>query len=127
MAALAVLAGLAACGRPGTAPEPGLRLSFEDRPEPEVFARQGPAVRDGDGGAAGLWAALPGLARPERALVENLDGGGSVVVALFRSGAGPIRLSNEAADALGIGAGPAQVRITALRREAKLDTTSGRF
>jgi hypothetical protein len=117
---------LAACGEPP--PEGALRLRFEDRAEPEAFSRSGTAVRDRPGGAAGLWAAVRGLPRPERALVENPDNGEEVVVALFAApGSGPdIRLSNAAADALGI-TGTAPVRITALRSEPEIDTTSGRF
>ena len=69
------------------------------------------------------------LPRPERGLVVNPASGAKVVVALFAAGRGAagIRLSNEAADALGIGDRPAPVRITALRREPKIDTTRGRF
>jgi hypothetical protein len=126
---LALLAVLAACGRPDGAGEGALRLSFEDRAEPAAFAREGPAVRDGPQGSAGLWAAVRGLPRPERALVENPANGAEVVVALFAAGgAGPdIRLSNEAAEALGIADGAAVVRITALRRAPQIDTTKGRF
>jgi hypothetical protein len=124
------MAVLTACGRPhGEAPpaEGAMRLSFEDRPEPAAFAREGPAVRDGPEGSAGLWAAVRGLPRPERAVVENPANGTEVVVALFAASAGPgIRLSNEAADALNI-TGGATVRITALRRELQIDTTTGRF
>jgi hypothetical protein len=126
------LAALAACGRLGGTPaeDRGLRLSYEDRAEPEVFSHEGPAVRDRPDGAPGLWAAVVGLPRPERALVVNPANRAEVAVALFaaRPGAGPgIRLSNEAADALGIGEAPATVRITALRRELQIDTTRGRF
>ena len=131
---LALLALLAACGRIGDASDAAadqpVRLRFEDRPEPDVFSREGPAARDGAKGSAGLWASVVGLKRPERGLVENTATGAEVVVALFaaREGAEPaIRLSNEAADAIGIGDAPAPVRITALRREPQIDTTKGRF
>ena len=122
IATLALLA-VAGCGRlAGDAPpRGGLSLRFEDRPEPGAFTREGTATADAADGAEGLWAAVPGLPRPERALVVNLDSGDEVVVALFRarSGAG-IRVSSEAAEALGIGATPARVRITALRSEVSL-------
>jgi hypothetical protein len=121
--ALALLIGLAACGASG-APErsPGaLQISFEDRPEPGVFHREGPAVRDAPDGPAGLWAAVPGLPRPERARVVNLETGAEVTVALFAAGRGPIRLSHEAADALGVADRPVAVRITALRRLPQID------
>jgi hypothetical protein len=127
---LTLVALLAACGHPGgEGRRDGLRLSFEDREEPAVFAREGPAVRDGPDGAAGLWAAVRGLPRPERAQVRNPATGATVVVALFAAGpsAPEIRLSNAAAEALGIGETPVPVSITALRSEPIVDTTSGRF
>ncbi len=93
------LAVLAACGRPEAAPDATpdrpVRLRFEDRPEPDVFSREGPATRDGPNGSAGLWASVVGLKRPERGLVENTDTGAKVVVALFvaREGAEPASAS----------------------------------
>ena len=122
---------LAACARnDGAAPAgQGIALRFEDKAEPGVFSGEGPGVRDGPKGAGGLWAAVAGLPRPERGLVVNTKTGAKVVVALFAAGKGgpAIRLSNETADALGIGDDPVPVRITALRREPELDTTRGRF
>jgi hypothetical protein len=126
---LALVVLVAACGRlGGAAPGDGLRISFEERPEPGAFTREGPAVRDGPDGAPGLWAAVRGLPRPERAEVEDPATGATVTLALFAAprGAPDIRLSAEAADALGLD-GPAPVRITALRSEPVLDTTPGRF
>jgi hypothetical protein len=93
----------------------GLQIRFEDQAEPGVFERTGTAARDEPGGAPGLWAAVPGLPRPERAEIVNLDTGDRATVALFRSPGGAIRVSNEAADAIGISTDPAQVRVTALR------------
>ena len=131
---LALLAMLAACGgSDAPPPDPGdepVRLSFEDRPEPDVFRLEGPGTRDGPEGTAGLWTAVVGLKHPERGLVVNTRNHRKVVTALFtaRAGTDPaIRLSNEAADALGIGDDPSPVSITALRREPRLDTTKGRF
>jgi hypothetical protein len=128
--ALLLLALLAACGR-DRAPPPGegeLRLRFEDRAEPAAFSREGLAERDAPDGAAGLWAAVRGLPRPERAEVVNPENRRKVVVALFSAPRdGPeIRLSNAAADALEI-TDPSAVRITALRSEPQIDTTKGRF
>jgi hypothetical protein len=127
-AALALGLALAGCGRLDAPPPPGgMRLRFEDRPAPEAFALEAVAVRDRPDGSPGLWAAVRGLPRPERALVVNRATGEEVVVALFRSGSGPaIRLSNEAADALGL-RDPETVRITALRQQTRIDTTRGRF
>jgi hypothetical protein len=125
-----LLARLAACSRDGAPPpaEGELRLRFEDRAEPAVFSRAGPAVRDRVGGVDGLWVAVRGLPRPERALVENEATGEKVVAALFAASRGgpDIRLSNAVADALGITTGGA-VRITALRSEPRIDTTESRF
>jgi hypothetical protein len=104
-----------------------LRLSFEDQPEPDVFLHEGPAQRDASDGAPGLWAAVPDLAQPERALVVNVRNRRKVEVSLFRARGGAAILSGEAADALGVGGVAVPVRITALRREPRLDTTSGRF
>ena len=131
---LALAVALVACGRSDDAVDPspsgGLQIRFEDKPEPDVFEFEGPAVRDGAKGADGLWAAVAGLPRPERALVVDTDNGRKVVVALFaapRGAAVQVRLSNDAADALRMGDGPETVRITALRREPKIATTRGRF
>ncbi|MBP7242741.1 hypothetical protein [Amaricoccus sp.] len=99
-----------------------LRLSFVDMLAPSVFDWTGPAVADADG-AAGLWAVVPGLSRPERGRVALAGGAAHVDVALFRGGTGrngAIRISAEAAEALGLGDGAARVRVTALRREPRL-------
>lgn len=131
--AAAVLAGmlagtLAGCGQPGAGrPDSGaegLALSFEDAPAPGVFLIEAPAERDGPKGAGGLWAAVRGLARPERAEAVNLATGARVNVALYRAGgsAPAIRLSNEAADALGVEEAPVNIRITALRRRPVIAT-----
>jgi len=131
---LALAAALVACGRLGggeeAAPRGALQIRFEDKPDPEAFALVGQAVRDAPKGADGLWAAVAGLPRPERALAVNTGNGRKVVVALFaapKGAADRIRLSNAAADALGIGDAPVEVKLTALRREAKIRTTRGRF
>jgi hypothetical protein len=125
IAALAVSGLTFACGpgeSGGKAGDAGLRLSFEDREEPGVFRREGVGRRDPAGEAEGLWAVVPGLPRPERALVENLANGDRTVVALFAGRGDPadVRLSDEAAEALGIGDRPARVRVTALRAEPQI-------
>jgi hypothetical protein len=129
--ALALLAGVGGCGWPGRERVPdsdALRLSFEDRPEPDVFLHEGPAQRDAPGGAPGLWATVPDLPQPERALVVNLGNRRKVAVSLFQARrGGATTLSGEAADALGVADVPASVRITALRSEPRLGTTTGRF
>ena len=127
-ALLVLVAALAACGRlPGGGEAPAgdtLALSFEDAPSPGVFLLEAPAERDAPDGAAGLWAAVRGLARPERAEAVNFATGARVELALYRAGgSGPaIRLSNAAADALGVEEAAVNVRITALRRRPVIDT-----
>ena len=111
---------LAACELRGEEEE-GMNIRFEDRAEPSVFERSGTAVRDRPDGAEGLWAAVPGLPRPERAELANLDTGDSVVVALFRAGGDTIRVSNAAAEAIGLGEAGAAVRVTALRSVPEIE------
>lgn len=129
-AALVLVALAAGCGLlpGGDASGDGLRLSFEDVAEPAAFSREGEGRRD-PGDAAGLWAVVADLPRPERALVVNLATGAEATVSLFRGGGAPsdIRLSGEAADALGIGNRPVPVRVTALRREASIAPPRGGF
>lgn len=120
----AALAGcLAAPEAAAPALAPGeMRLSFEDMLAPAIFDWTGPVVADPEG-AGGLWAVVPGLARPERARIALVEGGASVNVALFRGAAGrggAVRISAEAAAALGIGEAPARARVTALRREPRI-------
>ncbi len=127
LAILAFAAGLAACGHSGARPDPAdgaLRLRFEDRLEPAIFAREGPAVRAGKGSAAGLWAAVRDLPRAERGVIVNATNRRSVEVALFpaRPRDPDIGLSVEAAEALGIGDAPTPVRIAVLRRQPEIDS-----
>ncbi len=126
----AVLASaLAACGLPGGLRGPGsggadaLQISFSDALAPSAFQRDALVRAEPEGGVPGYWAVVPGLPRPERALIERADGMGRVVVALFAGRAGPggsLRLSRAAAEALDIGESAAPVRITALRSEARI-------
>lgn len=106
---------------------PGLELgvAFEDHPRPDILSRTGNAIRDRDPEATpGLWGVVPGLARAETALVESTTTGASIALPLFSGSTGTrdiaIRLSPQAADALGILEAPVPVRITALRREPVL-------
>lgn len=119
-AALAAMLALAACGQGDDGSASGISLSFEAVEAPDVFSLEGPGRRTGPDGAEGLWAVVAGLRRPESAVVRNLDNGQEVTVALFagRPGGGAaVVLSAEAADALGIGAAPVAVRVTAIRKE----------
>lgn len=125
---LVLAAGLCACGRgePGASGQSaaGLELSFEEVPAPGAFLIEAPAIRDKPDGAAGLWAAVRGLHRPEQAEAVVIATGKRINVALYRArDSGPaIRLSNEAADALGLGDKAENVRITALRQRPVVDT-----
>lgn len=130
---MALLALTAGCGAPDAAPPvqnaAGIGLSFEEIASPDVFRFEGSAMRPGAPGAPGLWAAVPGLPRPERAEAVNLATGARVTLALFSgSGETVARLSDDAAEALGIApGGRAPVRVTALRREPRLrDPQTGR-
>jgi hypothetical protein len=92
-----------------------LTIRFEDVEAPEILEIAATARPASAEAGAGLWAAVPGLARPERGRVTRADGAAEVVVALYRAAAGGgLSLSAEAAEALGI-AGPTAVRIVALR------------
>lgn len=122
--ALAIAAsGCASTGaRQQAATAEGLTIAFETVEAPEAFFRDGLAVADRADGASGFWAAVPRLPRPERALIVNPATEAAVEVALFAGGSvgAPVRLSGAAAEALGIGAEPVRVRITALRRQPRL-------
>ncbi len=122
MAGAALILGACAAGRQPSAPGPeSFGVAFEDAEVPGVYSREALGRRDRPKGAQGLWAAVPGLRRPERAEIENIATGAKVTVALYSGGTtGEARLSNAAAELLGIGAEPKKVRITAVRREAKL-------
>lgn len=108
--------------RRGSAAAGAFTLQFGDALAPSVYQRDLIGRRDRPSGTQGLWATVPDLRRAERAEVVNLATGTSVKVALFRGRvrAGEARISNAAAALLGIGADPARVRITALRREPVL-------
>ena len=96
--------GSPAARRAGEERAGGIASASRIAPAPGAFLLEGEAARDGPDGAAGLWAAVGGLPRPERALIVNTATGARSWWPSFAAGAGPpIRLSNAAADALGIG------------------------
>jgi hypothetical protein len=112
-------------GEDSTASGLEIELAFEYRERPDILSRSGSALRDRDPSASpGLWGVVSGLGRAERALVENARTGARVTVSLYSGSTGSaaaiIRLSPEAADALGILEAPTPVRVTALRREPVL-------
>jgi hypothetical protein len=126
---VAAMAGGCTSGREAAAGGDGLEIAFEVVEAPSVYALTAIARVDGADGVPGLWAAVPGLPRPETGRVRRMQGGAGgggagggepVTVALFAAPGG-VRLSSEAAARLGLGAGEtAEVEIVALRREPRI-------
>jgi len=125
--ALAAMLALAGCADGRTENDevsPAFEIRFEARENPEVFQDEGPGRRSARD-TSGLWAVVSGLPRPESGVVRNLDNRRSVRVALFTdrpAGGAMAELSIEAADALGIGNAPVDVRVTAVRDEPQVAT-----
>lgn len=136
LAGLCLYATLASCG-PGAQPvppaappsPPGLVIAREDVVAPDVFEFEGPAAvaRATDG--AGLWAAVPGLDRPERGMLQNRATGASTLAALFRAPPGGTAvISAEAADALGLDpAGTTPVLVRAIRSQLRVASPATGF
>lgn len=100
------------------------RLVERDVEAPEVFQVTEAGLWDGRPSLGGVWVAHPDVGEPERVIIRNTDNSKFVIGALFRrerDNPGPaIQVSSDAADALGMLAGaPAQLNVTALRREAQ--------
>ena len=94
-----------------------------DIESPEVFYLTEASLWDGRPSLGGVWVSHPDVKEPERVLIRNNSNGKHVVGALFRHERdlpGPrLRMSSDAADALGMLAGsPTQVEVVALRKEA---------
>ena len=128
--ALATALALAGCGG-GAEPQdrPAFEIRFEAQENPEVFDREGPARRSARD-TAGLWAVVAGLSRPESAIVHNRANRRSVRVALFNgrpAGDAVAELAPEAAEALGIGEAPVEVRVVAVRDEPQVAAPRGGF
>jgi hypothetical protein len=119
---LLLLGLLSACDRPGN-PD-ALTVVLEETEEPGAFYREGLARRTASTDAPGLWAVVGNLPRPESATIRNPRTGAETTVALFAArrpvAATDIELSAQAADALGIGAEPVAVTVTAVRVEPNL-------
>ncbi len=89
---------------------------------PEVFSVTDQGLWDGRPSLGGVWVAYPDVPDPERVIIRNQTNGKFVIGALFRRERdlpGPkLQISSDAAAALGILAGaPAQLNVTALRRQ----------
>jgi hypothetical protein len=116
---------ISACGRrPGSMEmrhHDGIEIAFADQERPDVFGATGMAVRATDDAEAGYWGIVEGLRRPERAVVRLERADRSVVVSLFSGNTGRtgalIRLSPQAADAIGLLDEPQFVLVVAVRRE----------
>ena len=94
-----------------------------DVESPDVFYATEASLWDGRPSLGGIWVSHPDVKEPERVLIRNKNNDKFVVGALFRHERelpGPrLRMSSDAADALGMLAGsPTQVEVVALRKEA---------
>lgn len=99
-----------------------VKLVDRDVEAPDVFAVSDAALWDGRPSLGGVWVASPDAVDPERVIMRNPANGKFVIGALFkreRDNPGPsLQISSDAAAALGLLAGaPAQISVTALRRE----------
>lgn len=98
------------------------RIVERDVEAPDVFQVTEAGLWDGRPSLGGVWVAHPDTKDPERVLIRNTANGKFVIGALFRRERelpGPrLQVSSDAAAALGVLAGaPAQLQVTALRRE----------
>lgn len=104
-----------------TSPRTGKTVE-RDIEAPDVFQVTEAGLWDGRPSLGGVWVAHPDVKEPERVIIRNSANNKFVVGALFRrerDNPGPLlQVSSDAADALGMLAGqPAQLNVTALRRE----------
>ncbi|WP_394707387.1 SPOR domain-containing protein [uncultured Celeribacter sp.] len=98
------------------------KLVERDVEAPDVFQVTDNGLWDGRPSLGGVWVAHSDVTDPERVIIRNEKNGKFVIGALFKREAtapGPgIQVSSDAAEALGMLAGsPAELNITALRRE----------
>ncbi len=102
------------------------RLVERDVEAPDVFQVTDNGLWDGRPSLGGVWVAHPDVTEPERVIIRNTANSKFVIGALFRrerENPGPrLQVSSDAAAALGMLAGaPAELNVTALRREAAPD------
>ena len=98
------------------------KLVERDVEAPDVFQVTESGLWDGRPSLGGVWVAHSDVREPERVIIRNTANSKFVIGALFkreRETPGPrIQVSSDAAEALGMLAGaPAQLNVTALRRE----------
>lgn len=109
-----------------TSADNSVKLIERDVEAPDVFQVTEKGLWDGRPSLGGVWVAHPDVQEPERVIIRNTKNGKFVIGALFRrerNNPGPIlQVSSDAADALNMLAGaPAQLNVTALRRESAPD------
>lgn len=109
-----------------TSTEASVKLVERDVEAPEVFQVTDEGLWDGRPSLGGVWVAHPDVIEPERVIIRNNDNSKFVIGALFRrerANPGPaLQVSSDAAAALGLLAGaPAELNVTALRREQAPD------
>ena len=102
--------------------ETSVKLVERDVEAPDVFQVTDMGLWDGRPSLGGVWVAHPDVKEPERVIIRNTSNSKFVIGALFRrerENPGPVlQVSSDAAAALGMLAGaPAQLNVTALRRE----------
>ncbi|MCR9146351.1 MAG: SPOR domain-containing protein [Rhodobacteraceae bacterium] len=112
-----------------TAADNSVKLVERDVEAPDVFQVTDRALWDGRPSLGGVWVAHPDVSEPERVIIRNTANSKFVIGALFRrerETPGPvIQVSSDAAAALDMLAGaPAQLNVTALRREAAPDPST---
>lgn len=105
-----------------------VQLVERDVEAPDVFQVTEAGLWDGRPSLGGVWVAHPDVRDPERVIIRNEANGNFVIGALFRrerENPGPaLQVSSDAAAALGMLAGaPAELQVTALRREEVADPT----
>lgn len=103
-------------------PSRSVKLVERDTEAPDVFQVTESGLWDGRPSLGGVWVAHPDVKDPERVIIRNQKNGKFVIGALFRrerENPGPsLQVSSDAAATLGMLAGqPAQLNVTALRRE----------
>ncbi|WP_297772597.1 SPOR domain-containing protein [uncultured Roseovarius sp.] len=106
----------------GAASGPSVKLVERDVEAPDVFQVTDMGLWDGRPSLGGVWVAHPDVKEPERVIIRSTSDSKFVIGALFRRERevpGPaLQVSSDAAAALGMLAGaPAQLNVTALRRE----------
>lgn len=111
----------------GAAAHTSVKLVERDVEAPDVFQVTDMGLWDGRPSLGGVWVAHPDVKEPERVIIRNTSDSKFVIGALFRRARdvpGPaLQVSSDAAAALGMLAGaPAQLNVTALRREAAQET-----